>query len=123
MKPINKFTLCISSLLFIIVIAGCSRVEQYGNPISDREITKINSIFSNTKNYEGKTVKVEGRILSECPTGCWVNLKDETNVIYVDFNPSGIAIPQKVGSRITVEGKVVSKPGRTTIIGKGVELK
>lgn len=123
MKLINKFTLCVSFLLFIIAIAGCSRVEQYGNPISDREITKINTIFSNTKNYEGKTVKVEGSIFSECPTGCWLNLKDETNVIYIDLNPSGIAIPQKIGGSITVEGEVVNKSGRTMIIGKGVELR
>jgi len=116
--------------IFLILIIGilmscmsCGKKEKFGEAISEQKSTEIGDIFTHPKDYEGKTVKVEGKIVEECPSGCWFNLKDETGVIYIDIMPSGFAIPQKVGRQATVEGKVITKEGKLMIIGKGVEIK
>jgi len=119
----NSIIACCVLILTAVMILGCARLEKYGQAISNHEITKVSDIFRNPQAYNNKTVTVEGKIITECPTGCWVDLKDETGAIYADFNPSNFAIPQKVGSRIKIEGKIKVESGKPTMIGKGVELK
>jgi uncharacterized protein YdeI (BOF family) len=118
-----KNNILILLAVIAVIAAGCAKEIQFGQEISGREIAKIGDILSSPEKYEGKIVKVQGKIIRECPTGCWFNLKDETGVIYVDIMPSGFAIPQKTGKQATVEGKVTLKDRRLMIIGKGVEIK
>ncbi len=120
-----KNSLIIISILSFIIIAiyGCAGVEKYGAPILNRKLTKIKYIQKDPDLYQGKTVTVEGSIISECPTGCWFNLKDETGVIYVDLEPTGLAIPQKLWHKILVEGKVKVRRERVLIVGSGVEIR
>lgn len=123
MKTLNRIFLYSVIFFLIVIIAGCSKIENYGKAVSEADATEISDILSNPKNYEGKTVKVEGKIITECPTGCWFDLKDETGAIYIDINDSGFAIPQKTGHRAIAEGKVKTKNGKVQIMGKGVEIK
>jgi len=123
MKIINSVLLCITIFLLITTVIGCGQVQQYGQVISKNKITEISDILIKPGSYEGKTVTIEGKIITECPTGCWFDLKDESGVIYVDLNPSGFAIPQKTGHKVTVQGKVERKNERIVIIGKGVETR
>ena len=123
MKIINSVLLCIPVFLLITVAIGCGRVEQYGEVVSKNKITEISDILTKPGSYEGETVTIEGKIITECPTGCWFDLKDERGIIYVDLNPSGFAIPQKTGHKVTVQGGVERKNGKTVIIGKGVEIR
>jgi starvation-inducible outer membrane lipoprotein len=108
-------------VLGLIVLAGCSRLGKYGDPISEQPTTNIDSIVANSTSYEGKTVKVEGKILDECPSGCWFNLKGEKAVMYVTL--SGFVIPQKVGRPTIVEGDLTNESGRLTIQAKGIEIR
>lgn len=103
-------------------LSGCGGPENYGKPISDRSVVPIKNILMRPQDYDGKDVSVKGNIAAECPTGCWFDLKDKGAVIYVDVEPSGFAIPQKVGAAVTVEGEVVVKDGKPAIIGKGVKI-
>jgi len=110
------------SASLIVLIAGCkSAVERYGAETSDQTITKIENITADFANFDGKTVKVAGQIINECPGGHWFNLKGEKAVIYVTL--SGFTLPQKVGQTVVVEGDVINEGGRLTILGKGVEIK
>lgn len=118
------FLVLIGLLVFSVgFLSGCGKRENFGNVLTERDVTAVGDILSNPDEYNGETVKVEGKIISECSTGCWIDLKDKEGVIYVDFKPSGVAIPQKVGAKVTVEGKVKTRYGKTIIIGEGVELK
>lgn len=122
MKIFNNCVLSILILSMPVVVAGCGRTEQYGAVISGQVRTHIGDILKNPREYEGKDVVIEGKIVRECPTGCWLDLKDESGIIYIDVEPSGFAIPQKLKRKAAVEGTVKLERGRPLIIGKGVEI-
>lgn len=117
--------------LFIVVVmvaytaisSGCGHVETYGERISNRNLTPIKDIVSHPEQYAGKTVTVKGKIVLECNSGCWFNLNDGAAVIYIDINPSGFAIPQKVGRNAVAEGSVSIEEGKLTLTGKAVEIR
>jgi hypothetical protein len=86
------------------------------------KILKIGDILGDPESYGGQAVIVEGKIVSECPAGCWFTLKDDTGTIYVDLAPSNLVIPQKRGAFATVYGQVVRKGSDTYLIGTKVEF-
>ena len=112
-------------LLFTVTASGVfASGKEYGQEISNRQVTAIKDILADPKGYDGKTVTIEGVISSECPSGCWLYVKvtDGNAEIYVDIAPGGFAIPQETGHRVLVEGKVVLKQTGPMIMGKGVEI-
>jgi len=119
------------SLLSLILFTGImssacyAGTEKYGQEIADRKITEVRDILADPKAFEGKPVTIEGKIASECSTGCWFYVKVGSGnlTIYVDTGKSGFAIPQKMGSNILVEGNVVVKKTGPMIQAKGVEIK
>ena len=86
--------------LVLQTVAGEEPAELRG------EVVKIQDIVQNEPAYDGKMVVIEGNIDTECPSGCWFILNDQTGSIYVDILPSNFVIPQKSGSRAKVYGKV-----------------
>ena len=121
----NRIWIAISTLSLALALAGCGKkgTDAYGQEISERNVTKLDAILSQPENFEGKTVTVEGKIIQECPTGCWFDMKDEAGMMHVDIKPSGFAIPQKVGKTVVVEGKVSVQNNQTVLIRTGVEIK
>ena len=75
------------------------------------------------KKYEGKTIKVEGEITQECPTGRWFHLKKENSLIFVNLHPAYFSIPQAVGHTVVAEGRLLREGPRLEIVGSGVEVK
>lgn len=134
MRKVNKINLIgLFLVIFIILVsmAGCSgnssgnssnNSEKYGVNITEKGVTSVKDILANSDKYLDQTVRLEGKITRECPSGCWFFLEDETATIYVDINPSGLSIPPKVGKKVVVEGVPTNKNGRVSIIGKGVEF-
>jgi uncharacterized protein YdeI (BOF family) len=130
-KKIKLIGLFLVIFIMVVSMAGCSgnsggnsnkNSERYGVDITEKEVTNIKNILTNPDEYLEQTVRLEGKIVRECPTGCWFFLEDETGKIYVDINPSGISIPPKVGKKVVVEGVPTNRNGRVSIIGKGVEF-
>jgi hypothetical protein len=118
------------SLIIIIIIGAAffslfARTEKYGQEITSRQVTAVKDILANPKGFEGKSVTIDGKIASECSTGCWFYVKVGSGnlTIYVDTGNSGFAIPQKTGKKILVEGKVVIKKTGPMVQAKGVEIK
>ena len=85
-------------------------------------IVKIKDVLQQPKVYEGKSIVVEGKIISECGSGCWFTLNDGTGTIYIDLAPSNLVIPQKRGALAKVYGEISTKSGDTYMIGKKVEF-
>jgi hypothetical protein len=82
----------------------------------------VGDILKNAKMYEGKTVIVEGKIVSECGSGCWFTLKDGTATIYIDLAPNNMVIPQKKGATARVTARVVNEGSDVYLIGSKVEF-
>jgi RecJ-like exonuclease len=123
MRQISVFVIIIMCVV-LVVITGCAKVEQYGKPLSSGPITKISDIRRDPAAYMGKTVKVEGKIVNECPTGCWFNVTDEMGTtLYIDLLGANLAIPQKVGKHVVLEGTIKEKSGTPLIHGTGVVIK
>ena len=108
-----------------LVIVGCTQQkgELYGKAITENDTVDIIDIFKNKEKYLGKVVRVEGKIESECPTGCWFNVMDQTGLLYIDLTPAQLAIPQKVGHQVVLQGKVMERSGSLMIHGTGVMIK
>lgn len=123
--PATKLTVS-TVLLGLISLAlmaqGCGRSETYGEAVTETSITAVADILQNVDGYAGKTVRVEGKIATECPSGCWFELKEEGAIIYVDMAPGGFAIPQYVGKKAVVQGTVVVDGRRARIHAEGVEI-
>jgi len=118
-------------MLFIVMftiafaVSGCGKTgdESYGAPIADRQITELKQIVSEPETFKDKKVTLEGKIIRQCPTGCWFDMQQGTAVMHVDINPSGFAIPQKPNKTVLVEGTVSVTDGQVEVIGTGVEVK
>lgn len=119
---IKNLIIGVSIFTVIAAIAGCGSPENYGEQISNINITSVKDILTYPDKYTGKTVTIKGKIGIECETGCWFNFKEGDAVIYVDLEPSGFAIPQKAGRGAVVEGVVAIKEGKPILIGKGVRI-
>ncbi|MBN2377495.1 MAG: DUF4920 domain-containing protein [Sedimentisphaerales bacterium] len=121
----SKIWFVVLTLSMILTLSSCGKKkpEQYGQQIGNRDSTQIKAVLKEPETFSGKTVTIEGKIVSECNTGCWFDVQGPGGVIHVDIKPSGFAIPQKVGKEVMVEGNVSLRDGQLTLIGKGVEMK
>jgi len=89
---------------------------------AETEATKISDILQNPKTYDGKTVTITGKIVSECGSGCWFTLQDGNAVIYIDLAPNNMVIPQKKGSSAKVIGKVIREGSDVYMVGSRVDF-
>lgn len=127
MKKYIPISAAVLGLLLLAVLVGCGTKNKanargtYGKPIpAGLAVTTTKQIIDNPNDFEGKDVLVNGKITSECPSGGWVWLKDNTGEIYVNMHPTNVFIPQKVGSTVKAMGKVVLESGRPQIVGYGL---
>ena len=86
------------------------------------DTVKIQEIVNNESSFDNKYVVIEGKIDSECASGCWFIVDDQTAQLYVNINPSNFVIPQKRGSNVKVYGKITTSNGDPSMIGKIVEI-
>ena len=107
----------------LILFVGCgTATDVYGDGISNYETTDIKDILTKPQDYAGKTVTIEGKIVRECPSGCWLDVGSGNTALHVDINPAGFAIPQEVGSQVVVEGKIQYEDNQVSMAGQGVEI-
>ena len=72
-------------LMAVLFLQGCGGSEHYGEVLAQKETTPISDILADPAAYSGKTVRVSGKISTECPAGCWFELGDGPAVLYVDI--------------------------------------
>jgi len=123
-------TLGVAVLVVAAVVVGCgaktggTKSNVYGKAIpADMTVTSARSILDNPQAWEGKDVLVAGTIVSECPSGGWIWVKDESGQIYVNMHPTNVFIPQHVNGGVRAMGKVVLESGQPSVVGYGLELK
>ncbi len=109
-----------------VLAAGCGKQEnkKAETPTSTVEqIVKIGDILKTPDSYTNKTVAITGKIIRECPSGCWFDLQEGGAIIHVDLKPAGLAIPQEVGKHAVVEGKVRIADNNVEVTGTKVDVK
>jgi uncharacterized protein YdeI (BOF family) len=85
-------------------------------------VVKIGEILKQPKQYAGKPVTVQGKIVNECGSGCWFTLKDDTGTIYIDLAPNNMVIPQKRGSNAKVSAVVEIDGKDVFLVGSKVDF-
>lgn len=113
-----------------LYLAGCApKQEKFGEaPEAAQTRTAIGTILLNPKSYLDKEVVVEGVLASECPTGGWIRVKDNSGgTIYVEMHSAPfVPIPQRVGKSVAVKGIVYQSAGadkEVMLLGKGLVIK
>lgn len=119
----NKCMIILIVSVVMFVVQGCGKPEIYGNIDPGMEKTDVSKILSEPASFDGKTVKIEGKIITECPSGCWFDAGDGSRTIRVDIAPAGLAIPQQVGKVVVVNGKISVRDNQVKLLGEGVEIK
>lgn len=119
-----KWNRLVGPLILITMAAMVIQaVQATEEPIElKNEAVKIQDIVKNESAFDNKYVVIEGKIDSECASGCWFIVDDETAQLYVNINPSNFVIPQKRGSNVKVYGKITTSSGDPAMIGKIVEI-
>ncbi len=117
-------------VLFNMCIGECTMTggENFGDmPGENPAITAVGTVILNPQKYLDKEVTVEGVIASECPTGGWINIRDNSGSI-IHFNMHGTTvgpIPQRVGRKVIAKGMVYqgeSTPKETKLLAKGLRI-
>ena len=115
--------------LLIIGLAGCGPAPTptptpgpTAVPSGDMAAVTVRGLIDHSANYTDRSVTLTGQIVMECTQGCWFFLDDGTARIYVDLSTAGISIPQWVGSRVTVVGKIKGEGGNLQLLGDEVKF-
>ena len=89
-------------------VAAGSAEKVYGDELTGAESTEISRILANPESFEGKTVRVEGKVVDVCPNmGCWMDIEDSTGRIQIKVEDGVIVFPSTaVGKKSIAEGKV-----------------
>ena len=130
MKNILSVFVVFLVVIFGLFVSGCSQgIEKFGDTISDSEPkTAIGSILFNPQKYSGKDVVLDGKIVSECPTGGFIYVQDTSGgTIYVEMHSAPFApIPQRTGKAVQIKGTVYLSGGaakETKLLGKGLVIR
>ncbi|NNF99511.1 MAG: DUF4920 domain-containing protein [Desulfobacteraceae bacterium] len=76
MKKIS--ILCLVTLLSLMMTAQWAFAEQYGQPLTLTEVTKISIIGKNPELFVDKKVLVKGLVVDVCAKrGCWMDLASD----------------------------------------------
>jgi hypothetical protein len=115
--------------LLSLSCTGCSTTETYGDSPDEKTVrTPLSAIFLSPQEYINKEVVVEGVITSECPTGGFIYVRDQSgHDIYVEMHGTSFApIPQRTGRKVIVKGLVFQSEGSSKevkLLGKGVLIR
>jgi len=116
--------LCASILVIgaVYLIWKHAQPEHFGKAFSGTPIMPIAQIAGEPA---GGEVRVEGKIVRQCPmSGCWFYLDDgKGHQVRVEFGQTLPQLPQRVGRTAVVEGQVAKTNHEPLLIGSAVEFK
>jgi hypothetical protein len=108
--------------ILLLGLIGCNDAPK-PTPVSTPQAATtvtVRQLIDGPEKFSGQMLSLTGKIVLECPEGCWFFLDAGTGRIYVDLKPAGLTIPQKVGSRITLLGKTKGAGGNLQVLGEEV---
>jgi len=103
-------------LICIIGIAYAETTQQ-----SNTSQILIGTILENPEIHTGQNVTFKGTITSQCGSGCWFIISDETGELYITLRANNFVIPPAMGKKATITGQV-SEKGNVYITGSKVTI-
>jgi len=103
-------------LICIIGIAYAETTQQ-----SNTSQILIGTILENPEIHMGQNVTFNGTITSQCGSGCWFIISDDTGDLYVTLRANNFVIPPAMGKKATVTG-LVSEKGDIYVTGIQVTI-
>ena len=98
--------------------AATSTGEQTPAPIP---VTVID-LLTTPEKYAATNLSVQGTITSQCGSGCWFILSDDTGDLYVNLKPNDFVIPPSMGKEVVVNGTILDSSGDVAFIGSSVAI-
>ena len=96
-------------LISMIVIGGCAVSASNSTSESKEKQVTIGSILESPEKFVGQNVTFSGIITSQCGSGCWFILSDDSGEMYVTLRANNFVIPPSMGKKATVTGLVEKK--------------
>ncbi len=102
-----------------------SQPEHFGGDFVGATQVSVRQLVHDGATQAAGDVRVEGEVVRQCPaSGCWFYLDDgRGNRVKVEMSQVVPRLPQKVGSRAVVEGRMVMMGDEAVLAGSGVEFK
>jgi uncharacterized protein YdeI (BOF family) len=118
--------LCASVLVAAAVYAAWrfTRPEHYGQAFTGAPLVSVAQLIQKDSPAASKDVRVEGTIIRQCPaTGCWFYIDDgKGSQVRVELGKVVSGLPQRIGRRAIVEGRMVQMGDEAVFAGNGVEF-
>jgi hypothetical protein len=85
----------------------------FGAPITNAELTSLDTIAGDPAKFANKTVKTEGVVTAVCQEmGCWMEIGDQSKLAHIKMAGHSFFVPKNASGRhAIVEGTVVDTPG------------
>jgi len=108
-----------NSFLFIALAIFCAYGQNFGEALSDKEITALKHVLESPAKYHQKKVKTEGVIKAVCAKkGCWITLEEAGKTVRVKFKDYAFFLPKDAsGKKVILEGFFID----TSQVKKGKE--
>lgn len=94
------------------VVADAAAVSwaEFGTPVSAEPVIEAALVLADPAPFEGKTVRVSGRIADVCQkAGCWMVIAEGDDTMRIRMKEHGFSVAKDAaGSLCEVEGTVVS---------------
>lgn len=122
MKILYLFLSLMVACIFVTACIAEETEKQSEINISAPQSVNISQILENASVYADQSIEVSGKITSQCGSGCWFIMSDDSGDLYVTLKPNNFVIPPAMGRDTTVIGKLVVKDNDASLIGSSMLL-
>ena len=107
-------------ILFLCIIPAFAEEASAQNQIPAK--VSIADLMNAPEKYTSASISLEGKITSQCGSGCWFILTDDTGDLYINLKPNNFVIPPAMGKKVIVNGSAIIKDNDVALIGSSVDL-
>jgi uncharacterized protein YdeI (BOF family) len=118
---ITSVILGVLLILTSTIIGGYADQSQDLATVTSEKVT-IEDLLNTPEKFIDKTLSIEGKITSQCGSGCWFIMSDDSGDLYVNLKPNNFVIPPAMGKKVTVTGKVITKDNDVALVGSSVDV-
>lgn len=109
-------------MIVVICIAAGFAASSTGEQTPAPMPVTVVDLLTTPEKYAATNLSVQGTITSQCGSGCWFILSDDTGDLYVNLKPNNFVIPPSMGKEVVVNGTILESSGDVAFIGSSVAV-